>query len=670
MPTYETPGVYIEEQTGPGVIAGVGTSTAAFIGPAQAGTLRLPQRITSYEEFLAEYAVVVSGVLDPYITQPRQFYLAQAVRGFFQNGGSRAYVVRVGTAAATTWDVFNEDAGAGGAQVVFRVEAATEGVAGDLIALDVQPANATGAAGVAAAVANAVVTAVGGANLELTFAAPPPFRAGDVVTENETARAGVESVAGNTLRLSQPIAGLAAGNTLRLANLILAQRTLRLASTVGLFPGSVVLVRGDDADNPGNQVEEFAVVQSVDAAGFVTFATAPARTLNFNLDVAPAAAPVLISQEFSLTVTPPGGPAQAFDNLSLDPVHPGYVFTRVTSPAVRLVAPTAPPTTAGYPDRLVAAGAPDIAVHGANDDPGALGLGGRNGFQAGLDALRDVDDVNIVCIPDAAAHSECLGIQQAMILHCLAPGLKDRVAVLDSQPGALPDAVELHRQSVESPYGFAALYYPWLQVRDPLSRTFPPGTMFIPPSGHIAGIYARTDQERGVHKAPANTDVRGVLGLERRLSDAQQGPLNVNGINVLRIFQGSKTVVVWGARTTVERTINDWRYVNVRRLMLYIEESIEEGIRWAVFEPNGLPLWQKLKRTISEFLTRVWRDGALFGDSADKAFYVRIDEALNPPSVRALGELYIEIGVAVVRPAEFIIVRIGLWDGGGEVTER
>jgi phage tail sheath protein FI len=163
--------------------------------------------------------------------------------------------------------------------------------------------------------------------------------------------------------------------------------------------------------------------------------------------------------------------------------------------------------------------------------------------------------------------------------------------------------------------------------------------------------------------------VRGVLGLERRLSDGQQGPLNLKGINVLRIFQGSSTVVVWGARTTGDPDVTDWIYVNVRRLMLFIEESIEEGIRWAVFEPNNLALWQKLRRTINEFLTRVWRDGALFGESAEKAFYVRIDEALNPPSVRALGRLYIEIAVAPVRPAEFIIVRIGLWDGGSEVSE-
>jgi len=288
--------------------------------------------------------------------------------------------------------------------------------------------------------------------------------------------------------------------------------------------------------------------------------------------------------------------------------------------------------------------------------------------------MINIDDVNILSIPDAAANGEYLSIQQDMINHCLA--LKDRFAILESKSGAPPSgpgSVEVHRENVQSDKGFAALYYPWLKVREPILPTLPrppmPSTMLIPPSGHIAGVFARTDGERGVHKAPANTDIRGVLGLERRLSNGQHGPLNLKGINVARIFPGAAQIMVWGARTTVDPNITDWLYVNVRRLMLYLEESIEEGIRWAVFEPNNLALWQKLKRTINDFLTRVWRDGALFGATPEQAFYVRIDEALNPPSTRAIGRLYVEIGVAPVRPAEFIIVRIGLWDGGSEVTE-
>ncbi|HYE97606.1 MAG TPA: phage tail sheath C-terminal domain-containing protein, partial [Planctomycetota bacterium] len=370
----------------------------------------------------------------------------------------------------------------------------------------------------------------------------------------------------------------------------------------------------------------------------------------------------------------PSTPAETFDLLSLEPLHPGYVFGAVDSDAVEIVAPAAPPTASTFPDRLVdAVGNVPIAVNGQNDDPAAARA---QEFEQGLNVLRGIDDVNLVCIPDAAANPDRVSIQQAMIAHCLAPKLQDRFAILDSVLGALPSgpgSVEEQRQTVESERGFAALYYPWLRVREPIPPTRPrpplPTTILVPPSGHIAGVFARTDNDRGVHKAPANTPVRGALGVERVLSDGQHGPLNLLGINVLRIFPESAQVMVWGARTTVDPDITDWLYVNVRRLMLFIEESIEEGIRFAVFEPNNLALWQKLKRTISDFLTRVWRDGALFGAKPEEAFYVRIDEALNPPASRAIGRLFIEIGVAPVRPAEFIIVRIGLFDRGSEVVE-
>jgi phage tail sheath protein FI len=164
-------------------------------------------------------------------------------------------------------------------------------------------------------------------------------------------------------------------------------------------------------------------------------------------------------------------------------------------------------------------------------------------------------------------------------------------------------------------------------------------------------VIARTDITRGVHKAPANEALNGALGVEAMVSDIEQGQLNLKGINVIRVFQTGGRPILWGARTLATGVDNNWMYVNVRRLFLFVEESIQEGIRWAVFEPNNTALWQKLRRSITDFLTRVWRDGALFGDKAEDAFYVRIDEAL--PSY----------------PAEFIVVRIGIWQGGSEVTE-
>jgi phage tail sheath protein FI len=664
MPTYDVPGVYIEEQTSPGVIAGVGTSTAAFIGPAVIGPINQARRISSYDEFLELFAVETEGIKWPYIVSPTPFYLAHALQGFFTNGGKQAYIVRVGTgkvAEQVAKNQANED--------VFKIQASQEGIAGNNIKAEIQAANATGAAGVSFAAGKATVQSINA--LDVTVDNAAPFRVGDYVTKDESARARITKIQTNALTLSNTIAGLAVNDSLRIANLIPTQFTFRVTDTKGLYLGTVVSISGDDAGNPNNTVAEFGVIASVDrGAGFVTLNGKPDRTKNFNL--AAAKAPVLISQEFKLIITPPpGANAQTIDNLSLNPAHPNYVFASVDSDWVSIAPPDKRPLVSAYPNALMKVAAAANLTGGASDDPTALTA---TEYKSGLNTLRDVDDVNILCIPDAAANADCIQIQHDMIDHCLL--LKDRFAVLDSQVGSPPSgpgSVEEHRQQVQSDKGFAALYYPWLTVREPLlpsvPRPSPPHNIFVPPSGHMAGVYARTDGERGVHKAPANTDVRGILGLERVLSDGQQGPLNLKGVNVMRIFPGSGQVTVWGARTTVDPNITDWVYVNIRRLLLYIEESIQEGIRWAVFEPNNLGLWNKLKRTIGEFLTRVWRDGALFGATAEKAFYVRIDEALNTPATQALGRLYIEIGVRPSYPAEFIIVRIGLWDGGAEITE-
>ena len=665
MPVLDVPGVYIDEVTGPGTIAGVSTSTAAFIGPALAGPINEPRRITSYDEFLQQYGLQQpDGSYFPFLTTPRIFYLAHGVKGFYDNGGKQAYIVRVGTAVAAAWDIRNA-----ANEIAFRLRARQDGIGGNNLRVDVQAANFTGAGGVSLATTSATVQAVNGVAVTVNDASG--FRVGDTVTrqaapEVYTNRATITQIQGNRITLSNTLTGLAATDTLRLASVIPTQNTFRMASTTGIAPGTIAILRGDDADNTGTTVEENVVVQTVNQAGFVTVAPAPARARRYNL-AGGVTAPVLISQEFRLIVTPSGGTAETFDNLSLSPTHPNYVFASVNSLLVSVVAPQAPPVAAVPQNLIPAAANVARAVNGVNDDPGGIT---SVHFQAGLDALRDIEDANLILIPDAAAHPEAATIQLAQINHCLLK--RDRFAILDSRPGAPttgPGSVMEQRGGLQAANGFAALYYPWLAVKDPTTTGPVTRLLNVPPSGAIAGVYARTDNERGVHKPPANTDVRGVLGLERILSDAQQGPLNLAGVDVLRIFPGTAQVIVWGARTTGDPAVSDWIYVNVRRLMIYIEQSIEEGIRWAVFEPNGLPLWQKLKRTLNEFLTRVWRSGALFGATADKAFYVRIDEGLNPAATRARGELYIEIGVAPVRPAEFIIVRIGLWDGGAQISE-
>jgi phage tail sheath protein FI len=238
--------------------------------------------------------------------------------------------------------------------------------------------------------------------------------------------------------------------------------------------------------------------------------------------------------------------------------------------------------------------------------------------------------------------------------------------------------VEAYEAAMQSDKGYAAVYYPWITVAPPPAPSGPKPAgpvqpVLVPPSGHVAGIYARTDSLRGVHKAPAGEEaaIRGALGVERVLSDVEQGILNVGfGVDAIRVFKPLGRPVVWGARTTATNVDSNWKYVNIRRLFLFLEGSISEGIRWAVFEPNNQELWKKLERTLGAFLTKVWRDGALFGATAKEAFYVRIDEALNPFTERQLGRLTIEIGVSPSYPAEFIVVRIGIWEGGSQVSEQ
>jgi phage tail sheath protein FI len=276
-----------------------------------------------------------------------------------------------------------------------------------------------------------------------------------------------------------------------------------------------------------------------------------------------------------------------------------------------------------------------------------------------LQALTRTPDVSIVCLPGVVDPN----LQGKLLTHC--SELRDRFAVLDGAQDNDPlNAVQKQRAKLTSENGFGALYWPWIMVPDPRPGKTEP--IAVPPSGHVAGVMARCDNTVGVHKAPANEVVRGAVDVGWPLNDAEQGKLNQLNVNAIRQFPGGPPLV-WGARTLTTGT--QWRHVNVRRLVSFIEDSLTQGLRWAVFAPNNIALWKGLERTITEFLTRVWEAGALFGPTAKDAFYVLINEELNPPAVRNLGQVIIEIGLAPTRPAEWVVLRIGLWDGGARVTE-
>jgi uncharacterized protein len=289
--------------------------------------------------------------------------------------------------------------------------------------------------------------------------------------------------------------------------------------------------------------------------------------------------------------------------------------------------------------------------------------------RTGFGGLEAIDPVTMVCVPDLMAAFQqgmldlegVKAVQLAMIAHCELMG--DRVAILDTPPGLNAQQVRDWRvdgTGYDSKY--AAVYWPWVKVFDPSEGQ----AVFVPPSGHMAGIWGRNDDTRGVHKAPANEVVRGAITLETQITKNEHDLLNPVGLNCIRSFPG-RGIRVWGARTLSSDPA--WRYLNIRRLFNYLEESILGGTQWAVFEPNDHALWAKMRRTISAFLVNEWRKGALFGLTPDEAFYVRCDDETNPAEGIDAGQVVCEIGVAPVKPAEFVIFRLSQYSGGASLTE-
>jgi len=328
-----------------------------------------------------------------------------------------------------------------------------------------------------------------------------------------------------------------------------------------------------------------------------------------------------------------------------------------------------------------------------NVGPGGALTG--SGRKAGLDLLEAVDEVAIVAAPgysDPASHD-------ALLTHCETMG--DRVAILDPPEVAEPVERLIEVATAAAPArrsrrgageegegeeegaagtapgpagglrprgsdrGFGAFYFPWITVADALDTK---QLVNCPPSGHMAGIWARTDSNRGVHKAPANEVVNGALNVAYAVTRGEQGELNANGVNCIRFFQ-REGIRVWGARTLAPAA-SEWRYLNVRRLFNMVEESIAGSTRWVVFEPNDESLWKSIVRDVRAFLMQLWRDGALMGSTPEQAFFVQCDAETNPPEVIDAGKVVTRIGLAPVKPAEFVIFEIGQTAAGAEVESE
>ena len=312
-----------------------------------------------------------------------------------------------------------------------------------------------------------------------------------------------------------------------------------------------------------------------------------------------------------------------------------------------------------------------LAASAASAEPLTSGdIEGDPSRRRGIGGLVAIDEVSIVCCPDAVTllNGDDVMFRDAqgkMISHC--ESLGDRMCILDTPPDLIPqDVLEWRKDTAGYDSKMAALYWPWIEVIDPLSKR----PIMVPPSGHVAGLWARTDDTRGVHKAPANEVVMGATSLAFQLTSVEQGELNRLGINCIRAFSG-RGIRVWGARTLSSDP--EWRYINVRRLFNFVSQTLMEGTQWSVFEPNDQRLWLKLRASVSNFLTNLWRGGALFGASPDQAFFVKCDSETNPPEVIEAGQVIVEVGISPVKPAEFVIFRLSQFidggDGGGEGGE-
>ncbi|MCX4431046.1 MULTISPECIES: phage tail sheath subtilisin-like domain-containing protein [Streptomyces] len=382
------------------------------------------------------------------------------------------------------------------------------------------------------------------------------------------------------------------------------------------------------------------------------------------------------AERFKLIVKDGDKVAETFD-VTAKKGGRNYVVTQVKERSKLIaVQEAAPAAQLARPDNQTVAlaapstSSPAVPATTENGHPGPAQYLGDSADRTGFGGLEAVDEVSMVAVPDLMAAYQrgaidleaVKAVQLGLIAHCELMG--DRVAVIDPPPGLNARQIRVWRQETagyDSKY--AALYYPWVKAFDPASGQ----SRLIPPSGHVAGIWARNDSERGVHKAPANEVVRGAVDLELQITRGEQDLLNPIGVNCIRAFPG-RGIRVWGARTMSSDPA--WRYLNIRRYFNYLEESILIGTQWVVFEPNDHALWARIRRNVSAFLVNEWRNGALFGSRPEEAYYVKCDEETNPPESVDLGRVICEIGIAPVKPAEFVIFRLAQFSSGsGELEE-
>ncbi len=723
MPEYLAPGVYVEEVSfRPKSIQGVGTSTTAFVGQTRRGPLtESPEVVTSFGEFVRIYGGLADLTLadDTSVTN----YMSHAVRSYFDNGGTRLYIGRVFIPAAGSDGIAQSEGIATSRAAAYRnaVESAGEsaaataaaatalaGEAGITADVATETGNAASEATAAAAAATAAVTALNDALTAVAASNGPNLATAQgtidtQATAAETAATNAETAAADAGTAADAandadVAAVAGANAAAAAAANVSDAIADLQEfAAGLIAvGDPLFIARMPGSGLNGSVSIFqkatpASLSSIDAApvGTLIQGTSGTDDITFYLKTAdgiddesgtvvadPAAtlgALTLQILTMNIEAADADGNTVFYEGVGFDSAHPraiGVVLAEtLTSKGESLQNPyyySAPETfTAFHLQNVTEPRTGETAVtftiaDGNDGDPMVNESVEEDAVDvtSALELLEDIDDIAIIAAPGHSAledEAEYRTIQGALVSH--AERLKYRIAVLDTPPDLTPGEARTVKSFIDSKY--AALYYPWVCVKNPLARPGQdniPKEIILPPSGFITGIYARNDIERGVWKAPANEVVRGALRFEREINKRVQETLNPEGINCLRYFPG-RGLRVWGARTTSSDL--EWNYVNIRRYFIYLEHSIDRSTQWAVFEPNGERLWANIRQTIEGFLYNEWVSGALLGSTPEEAYFVICDRSTMTQADLDAGRLICEIGVAAVKPAEFVIFRIG-----------
>jgi phage tail sheath protein FI len=672
MPEYLAPGVYVEETSFRAKsIEGVSTTTTGFVGSARYGPTDLPlDVITGMGEFeyiygdgrkLQFYTVDAdTGVAT--LDAPMHNYLWHAARAFFAEGGKRLYTARVFRRLDDNPDTpADKNFGADKAPIY-----------NDGCARGFFPAGASAAD-------------------RITVRARFPGLLG-----NMHLRVSVR--VGQNIISSEPIDASPGGFETHIgavseSDVVLVHDVDPTFSPPHLSDTAYLARRDAEADPPWSFVQDAPAIATLSPPGSPPDILAPTALRAGERDAVRVVT-------LTLSVRAADGSEQVIgENLPLDPGHlrgdmpdslfalfgpdPGSVQQARALPVVIERDPNTTSIQTGIdvlrvlvnhkPDLLTTLINPEssdldrtveIELTGGNDGqrPGATEYEGQapfdKTFKTGLKALEDIEDISIVAAPGSTYGYEKTFRRDGRAIIGLLIGhaerMRYRIAVLDSGDGQSIAQVRALRATMDSKY--AAIYYPWVKVLDPITRQ----EIVLPPSGFVTGIYARNDITRAVYKAPANEVVTLALGFEQLLNKAQQDVLNPEGVNCFRFFEG-RGFRLWGARTISSDP--EWKYVNLRRYFAYLERSIDKGSQWAVFEPNGELLWANVRRTIEDFLLNEWQSGALLGEKPEKAFFVRCDRSTMNQNDLDNGRLVCLIGVAALRPAEFVIFRIGQWTG-------